>query len=187
MKWKNTPTRWGGVTQLFHWGMLLLILIQYSLAYTMINIPDSDQKWALFAWHKQIGFSLFLLVLLRLWWRMMNQVPHDSEKAPRWASTLGNLNIWILYVLLFSFPLTGLLMTILGGYSVNYFGLFTIPAVMQGPNIYAAAFLKAHIWISYSLYGFVGLHILGWLYHHIILKDNILVRMLPEWFQRTKS
>ena len=187
MQWKNTVTRWGGVTQVFHWGMFLLILVQYSLAYIMADMPKSDAKWALFAWHKQIGFTLFLLVFLRLWWRGRNPVPEDSGKAPLWASVLSKLNICILYFLLFFFPLTGILMTVLGGHSIDYFGLFTIPVVMEGPNIYAPTFFKAHIWISYGLYVFTVLHILGGLYHHFILKDHTFVRMLPARFSNFRD
>jgi len=180
MKWSNTKTEWGGITQLFHWGMFLLFIVQYTLAYTMLDIPDSNQKWVLFAWHKQIGVTLFLLVFLRLWWRERNLVPDNSKKSPRWDRVLSKSNIWILYVLMFCFPLTGFLLSVLGGHSVSYFGLFTIPAFMEGPNIYAKVFLTAHIWISYCLYVFVGLHILGGLYHYFIVKDNVLESMLPH-------
>lgn len=180
MNWKNTSTQWGGVTQLFHWGMFILIIAQYTLAYIMIDLPPSDQKWKLFTWHKQIGLTLFFLAFLRLWWRTHNPIPKDSGKAPHWTHMLSRATIWILYILLFCFPLTGLLMTILSGYSVSYFGVITIPAFMQSPHLYGEIFLTAHIWISYALYTFVSLHVLGWLYHQFILKDNILLRMLPH-------
>ena len=180
MKWSNTSKEWGGITQIFHWGMLLLIMGQYTLAYTMIGLPASDLKWTFFAWHKQMGMTIFLLAFLRLWWRERNPIPHDSAKAPSWDPVLSRANIWILYALMFFFPLSGLLMTILGGYSISYFNLFTVPALMEGPNVYSEVFLRAHVWFSYALYVFVGLHILGGLYHHFILKDNILRRMLPH-------
>lgn len=66
MKWSNTSKEWGIITQLFHWGMLLLIILQYTLAYTMLDMAPSDQKWTLFGWHKEIGLTLFFLVFLRL-------------------------------------------------------------------------------------------------------------------------
>lgn len=109
----------------------------------------------------------------------MNAIPNDSPKAPRWDHILSKLNIWSLYVLLFAFPLSGFFMSILGGYDVNYFNLFTIPALMKDP-LYGDTFLAIHIWISYILYAFVGLHIAGSLYHHFFLKDNVLLRMLPQ-------
>jgi cytochrome b561 len=150
------------------------------MAYTMLDLLPSDQKWTLFGWHKQIGITILLLVIFRLWWRLRNPIPRDSNKAPRWDHTISKANIWILYILLFLFPITGFLLSVLGGHPVSYFGLFTIPAFMKGPNIYGDIFLTTHIWISYCLYFFVTSHILGGLYHHFILKDKILLRMLPH-------
>lgn len=70
-------------------------------------------------------------------------------------------------------------MTILGGYPVNYFNLFTIPALMQGPNEAAKILLTLHRSFSYALYVFVGAHIAGGLFHHFYLKDKVLKGMLP--------
>src|SRR5690606_6935000 len=122
--------------------------------------------------HEQIGLSLLILVFFRLWWREVNPVPQDSPKAPSWMSAMGKINIWILYSLMFVFPLSGFLMSILGGHSVDYFDLFTIPAMMDGPNLYAHTFHTIHIWSAYLLLVFVSLHILGGLIHHYILKDD---------------
>ena len=71
-------------------------------------------------------------------------------------------------------------MSILGGHSVNYFDLFTIPAVMEGPNLYAQMFHTIHVWSTYLLLVFVALHILGGLTHHYFLKDDVLLRILPQ-------
>ncbi|MBY0500494.1 MAG: cytochrome b [Alphaproteobacteria bacterium] len=180
MQWFNTSKQWGIISQIFHWGMLLLFIMQYMLAYTMIDTPPSDQKWFLYAWHKQIGLTLFLLAYIRLWWRERNPKPRDPEKMPPWASLFSKINIAILYIIMFSLPITGFLMTVLGGYSINYFGLFTIPSFTDGPSVNSEIFIIAHIWISYLFYVFVGVHILGTLYHYFVLKDNALARMLPH-------
>ena len=43
MQWKNTVTRWGGVTQVFHWGMFLL-LIQPWCCTSSLNGPFLTQR-----------------------------------------------------------------------------------------------------------------------------------------------
>lgn len=180
MKWRNTSKEWGRVTQIFHWGMFFLIVGQFTLAYTMIDLPSSPQKMALYAWHKQMGISLLFLVFLRLWWREINPVPKESKVAPSWDRVLSQSNIWILYILMFLMPLSGLLMSILGGHGVSYFNLFVIPPLMEEQNFYAKAFYITHVWSSYCLLAFVILHILGGLYHHFIWKDTIFLRMFPH-------
>src|SRR3990167_9475921 len=160
MQWTNTKTKWGGLAQLFHWGIFLLIIGQYSLTYTMTWMPDSEEKFYLYGLHKQMGVTLFLFVFIRLWWRERNVIPENANKAPKWTHGLAIIYIWGLYFLLFAFPLSGFLMTTLGGFSVNYFDLFTIPAFMEGPNTAAKIFRSLHTWFSFSLYFFLGVHIL---------------------------
>ena len=107
----------------------------------MLEMSPSDLKWMLFKWHKELGLTLLLLVFFRFWWRQYNLVPIDFEKAPRWSHILSKINIWTLYILMFVFPLTGLLMSILGGHPVDYFNLFTIPALINDKdNAYATFF-----------------------------------------------
>lgn len=179
MQWFNTSTRWGIISQIFHWGMLLLFILEYMLAYSMIAIPPSDQKWFLYTWHKQIGLTLFLLVYIRLWWRERYPKPVDPKDVPRWVSYLNKANVTILYIIMFFLPITGFLMTVLGGYSISYFGLFTIPSFTDGPSANSHVFLNAHRWISYLFYFFVGIHIMGAFYHYFILKDDVVERILP--------
>lgn len=180
MKWINTKTQWGWIAQIFHWGMFFLILGQLTLAWIMTELEGSPLKMSLYTWHKQIGLTLLFIVFLRLWWREVNLVPKKSKKAPQWSWFLSLANIWILYFIMFSLPLSGLLMSILGGHSVNYFDLFTISPLMEGPNVFAKFFHAAHHWIPYTLYLFVTLHILGAIFHHFIVKDDILIRILPR-------
>lgn len=181
MCWRNTLDKWGGITQLFHWGMMLTFVGMFTVAYIMMDMPDGNDKWWFYGMHKQIGVTLFLLVTVRLWWRMKNDVPRDPASVPHWQAVAARSNIYVLYTLMFAFPLSGLLMSILGGHDVSYFGLFTLPAFMQGPNAYGKFFRESHEYISYLMMGFVGLHVIAALYHHFFLKNDVLRRMLPGY------
>jgi cytochrome b561 len=37
-----------------------------------------------------------------------------------------------------------------------------------------------HAYLSYGLLTLIGLHVLGALYHHVVLHDRVLARMVPE-------
>lgn len=176
---KNTHHKWGGISQLFHWGMFVILVGLYTIAYIMQDLPNDETKWWLYGIHKEVGVTMLILVAARLWWREANPIPLDSTKAPHWQNLLGRANVIILYILLFTFPLSGLLMSLLGGHNVNYFGLFTIPALSEDSTPVGSLLHATHIYCSYLLIAFVAAHIAAGLYHHFILKDTILKRMLP--------
>lgn len=179
MDYRNSSQKWGAISQIFHWGMFAILIGLYSVAYIMQDMAPGDQKWALYGMHKQIGVTMILLIAARVWWRRSNTVPKDLNTVPQWQNMAARGNVYILYVLLFVFPLSGLFMSILGGHDVNYFGLFTIPSITEGKTVASGLLYKTHIYTSYTLLGFAGLHIAAGLYHHFVLRDTILRRMLP--------
>jgi cytochrome b561 len=70
---------------------------------------------------------------------------------------------------------------------VSWFGLFTWPNLVP-PNETVFAFLKTlHDVLSNLLIAIATLHILAALKHHFANKDDVLVRMLPNFISRKKS
>ena len=49
-----------------HWLMAVMILGLLALGIYMHDLPLSPQKLELYAWHKWMGVTVFLLVWLRL-------------------------------------------------------------------------------------------------------------------------
>ncbi|OZB17968.1 MAG: hypothetical protein B7X53_04805 [Hyphomonas sp. 34-62-18] len=74
-------------------------------------------------------------------------------------------------------PLSGVLMSLLGGRPINFFDLFLIPPIAE--NKEAAGLLRqVHGYVAYALAGLIGLHILAALKHAVIDRDGTLARML---------
>ncbi len=84
---------------------------------------------------------------------------------------------WVLYVLMFTQPLAGILMSQAAGYPVSFFGLFELPVLLDKDPSLAQFFRGAHgtVWILLVL-AVVG-HAGAALYHHFIMKDDVLKRM----------
>ncbi|MGH8162198.1 MAG: cytochrome b, partial [Gammaproteobacteria bacterium] len=55
MKLRDTPRRWGGITQWLHWGVAGLILALIALGWIMRLTPLSPEKINLYYWHKSLG------------------------------------------------------------------------------------------------------------------------------------
>jgi cytochrome b561 len=81
-------------------------------------------------------------------------------------------------------PLTGWLMSSAANFSVNVFGLFTLPDLVAPDKALADAFKAAHYWLGWVLIGLFTLHVAGALKHHFFLGNDTLRRMIPGWGRR---
>lgn len=174
---KNTFQSYGTVAKLFHWVVAILMILMFIIAYTMTNLPKTNElRLPLFDVHKATGVLIFGLVALRLIWRALNVRP--VLVLPAWQLYLAKANIFLLYALMFLMPLSGFLTSTLGGHDVSFYGLFVIPAFTPDKPT-AHFFSESHEFLSYILIASFVLHVAGSLYHQYVLKDNVLKRM---WF-----
>lgn len=63
------------------------------------------------------------------------------------------------------------------GYTVNYFGLFDLPDLVDQNKNLGHQLKEVHEWLANVLMVLVGLHILAAVKHHFIDKDGLLYRM----------
>ena len=108
MTFKNSPDRWGPVSQLFHWLIVLMILGMGTVGLVMTEMRNSPDKVQLYLLHKSFGLTLLALVVLRLGWRLYAGAPHPVPGTPTWQERIAALTHGALYVLLFAIPLSGL-------------------------------------------------------------------------------
>ena len=73
MFFRNTSERFGFVAKTFHWLTLALLIGSFTLALTMIDLPLGPRKLQFYSWHKWFGVTVFLMTILRLGWRLLNQ------------------------------------------------------------------------------------------------------------------
>jgi cytochrome b561 len=174
---KNTENSYGLISRIFHWAMSILIVVMLSIGFIMVNIESNEQKSQIYNAHKATGLVILLLIFLRTIWTISNikvQAPFD---IPEWQRKLANLNHKLFYYLMFIMPISGALMSLLGGHDISFFGLFTLKSFMQNKNI-SKIFLTIHLYTAFLLVGTIILHVAAALYHHFIRKDNVLMRMI---------
>jgi cytochrome b561 len=176
---ERPPIRYTGVAQLLHWVIAALIIIQFPLAWTAMDLPLGMHKLALFARHKSVGMTVLMLAVVRVGWRLSHRAPALPAGMTPVERVLANATHVAFYVLLFAMPLTGWTMSSAKNYSVSWFGLFTWPNLI-GQSDTAFAVLKAtHDYLSYALFAIAVLHVLAALKHHFWNHDDVLRRMLP--------
>jgi len=179
MQWRNSPHRFGLVSILLHWTVALTVFGLFGLGLWMRGL-DYYSPWYRAApdLHKGIGILLFLVMLLRLAWRLCSPPPAPlASHGPlvRRASKIGH---GLLYLGLFALMSAGYLISTADGQPIEVFGGFQVPALLSGLPNQADVAGEVHEWLAWALVGLAILHALAALKHHFIDRDATLVRML---------
>jgi cytochrome b561 len=102
---------------------------------------------------------------------------------PGWQRMTAHAAHGLLYLLMMAVPLTGWLMSSAKGFQTVYFGMLPIPDLLA-KNIELGKTLGAlHEWLNYLMMALVAVHAAAALKHHLIDRDDILIRMAP-WLVR---
>jgi cytochrome b561 len=57
-----------------------------------------------------------------------------------------------------------------------------IPPFLGLSHDTGARIATLHTWLGDAILWLAGIHALAALYHHVVLKDDVLAAMLPRWF-----
>jgi cytochrome b561 len=176
---QNTTRRWGSASQLLHWIIVVLIIVQVTLATMADDLPNGMRKLTLLARHKSFGITILALAIVRLLWRRLNDTPALPDTLKPYERFLARFVHGALYVLLFAMPLSGWMMSSARGFPVSWFGFIQLPDLVPRSKPLYEAFLTTHEVLAWSLGAVVILHVAAALKHHFVLKDDTLRRMLP--------
>jgi cytochrome b561 len=177
MPLRNTPRRYGALAQLFHWLIALGFIVNFALAYYMEDLPNTPFKIDMYNLHKSIGVTLLVLAVLRLAWRWANPVPPLPPGRPAWEELASRASHMGLYALIFLQPVTGLVQALYSQFPSFIWGV-EMPKFAADKGV-SETFGAAHFYLQWVVIGLVAVHVAAALRHHIVLKDDVLVRMLP--------
>jgi cytochrome b561 len=182
----SSERRYGVVAMTLHWLIAFAIIGNFSLGWYMHELPLSRSTIDLFQIHKSIGLTILALSLLRLLWRLVNPVPPLPEGLPAWERVAARASHIFLYVLMIAIPLSGWAMVSLTPPPLDvptfWFKLFEVPHLpITGLRSQAMkdAFEVVHAYLAFSMAGLFVLHVMAALRHHLILKNDVLKRMIP--------
>lgn len=182
---KNTQDSFGTLAKAFHWIIALGIFGMLAVGLIMVDMDPSSEKWALYGLHKSTGVIILLLVIGRLSWRLHNPVPQLPKTLPSWHHRFAKLSPIALYTLMFLMPLSGFILSEASGHPITVYGMFTLPMILPKNLALSNVASFIHKYGGFAFIGILTLHVGAALYHHFILKNNILKRMLPNWFGHT--
>ncbi|MBP6723251.1 MAG: cytochrome b/b6 domain-containing protein [Halioglobus sp.] len=179
MTLKNSSTRWGVVSMLLHWTVVLLIIAQFVMANIAGDLPLGMQKLAWLARHKSVGITILGIAIIRLAWRLLSPGPALPSKLGPLERVLAATTHIGLYLVLFLMPLSGWLMSSAKGYPVSWFNLLQLPDLVAKNEDTFKILEACHGILALALVVLALLHVAGALKHHFVYRDDVLKRMLP--------
>jgi len=184
---KRADTRYGAITQALHWATAILVLVAY-----IYGPGGSEQRVYSIArnfdrqLHETLGMCVFLLVLIRVMWRMVDIRP-APRPAPLWMLIGAKVVQWALYLLLFALPVTAIAGAWLEGHPLTLLaGIEILPMVKTSHDV-GTTIATIHTWLGDAIIWLAGFHALAAIYHHVVLKDGVFTSMLPRWFPLRES
>lgn len=163
--------------RLLHWVIAALVIA--NILTGLLHDPLGDVFAEIMPLHKAMGITIVALTLARIMVRLTHKPPPLPADMPGWERRSAHGVHMLFYLLMLALPLTGWIMSSAGKYPLTWFWLFDIPkfAVTRGDAI---------VMLSRGSHGLLGiafgllalLHIAAALRHHVVLKDQVLRRML---------
>jgi len=172
--------RYGPVAQAFHWITAVVVLVAFIYGpggnETRVYSAAKDFDRQL---HETLGLVVFVLAFLRLGWRLAHPAPRIE--LGRWLDFAGKLGHGLLYALLFALPLTAIAGAWLENHPLTLLGGIRIGPWVAESHELGAKIAWLHTWLGDAIMWLAGLHALAALAHHFVLRDPVLVAMMPRW------
>ena len=168
------------ITMALHWATAMLVLLMFASAalHGYAQTRQSDDTPTLLWMHRSLGTIVWITTALRLAWRV------SGAKLPPFPETMTPLHRlavksseYALYSLLLSQPVTGLLISLFNGHPFPLLFFDVSPLERDVPI--RDAFHAVHAYGARAL-GLLALgHAAAALFHHFVLRDDVLSCMAP--------
>jgi cytochrome b561 len=160
-----------------HWLMAALLFGMFAVGLYMVELPLSPWKLKVYSWHKWAGVTIFLLVWVRLAWRLTHRPPALPDSMSAAMQLAAHAGHGLLYLLMIAIPLSGWLMSSAKGFQTVYFGLLPLPDLLDKNKELGDLLAGVHKALNLLLAAVIVGHVGAALKHHLIDKDNVLTRM----------
>jgi cytochrome b561 len=163
-------------TIVLHWMTALLVVALWTIGQTIDFAPKGAVRVDYRSIHMTLGATLGAVLIVRLVWRTTRggMLPALQQGM---ILMVARATHWLLYALLLLTVTLGVLNVWAQGDSV--YNLVTVPQLHPGDRLFVHRIGDWHALAANAVLIIAGLHSTAALFHHFILRDATLRRMLP--------
>ena len=167
------------VARLFHWGFVLLVLVQIPVGIAMTSEAFPGVGDALFILHKGLGSILLLLILLRLVWRVTHPVPALLSDLPALQRRIAGVVHRVLYLMLVIMTVSGYIRTVGDNFPIELLDALGIPPLVSDIPETALMMRAVHKFGAFMLTGLIAAHVGAVVHQALIERRDVMARMWP--------
>lgn len=162
-----------------HWLVAILMVGSTIVGLIITEMARTAARHELMDFHKSIGVLVLTFAIIKIFWRYNEGHYETLGRLPKYHAKGVSLIHWLLLLSTVLMPISGMMMSIGGGYPINIFGF----AIISAGDKNELMGQTGHIVHSGGMYLLVGcflLHLLGVLKYQFINKHPVVSRMLGK-------
>src|SRR5574337_1206321 len=132
--------------------------------------------------HESLGMVVLALAVIRVVWRLAAATP-ALPALPGWMTMAARGAQIALYVLMFALPATAAAGAWLEGHPLTLLAGVRIGPLLPESHALGSAIAEVHTWLGDAIMWVAGVHAAAALFHHFVLRDDVLASMLPGWLR----
>ena len=177
--------RYDNMTVALHWITVMLVIYQFAAGELWDFLPR-PQRHTVIQLHVSFGIVLAAVVMIRVVWRgtIGKAMPPVGGAATAGAARALH---YFLYLGLIGMAVTGVLNRWAAAQSLNFFWLFTIPSPVSDMRTWHHYDARLHSIGAWIFIAATDLHASAALIHHYILRNEVLLRIMPAGRKRTTT
>jgi cytochrome b561 len=157
--------------------MAAMVLTMLGIGVAMV--ASLSDYHVLVSIHRPLGIAILVLVVIRFVNRLLHRPPPLPPTMSRRERLAATASEYAMYGLMFVLPLVGWGMLSAARYPVVLYGSLHLPFILPHDAMLYAVLRKAHTVLAYLFFLMFLAHFGAILYHTLIVRDGILMRMAP--------
>jgi len=171
--------RYDRLTRTFHWFTAAVVIFMFASAHIWENLEKGTPlRKGLQSVHISLGIAMAVLIAARIVWRLSGGSRPKADSHPA-LNVLAKMAHGCLYLLLLAQIGLGFMFRWAQGEPFTFFGTFSIPAPFVVDHAWRGTLGGLHDTVAWAIILLAGLHAVAALWHHYVMGDNTLRRMLP--------